>query len=65
MLDELFRPLAGYSADDCVPVVKSGFHTPVAWKGGSLVKSDGKPVRVRIWWGGDRPDCRLYAIYVE
>ena len=26
---------------------------------------DGKPVRVRIWWGGDRPDCRLYAIYVE
>lgn len=63
--DELLRPIPGYSGDDCLPVVKSGFHTPVVWKGGAVVKSSAESVRVRVSWGGDRPDSRLWAIYVE
>jgi hypothetical protein len=65
LLDELLRPIPGYSGEDCIPVVKSGFRTPVAWKGGEVVRRDGQPVRVRVSWAGDRPDSRLYAIYVE
>lgn len=65
LLDELLRPIPGYSGEDCVPVVKSGFRTPVAWKGGDLVRSNGRPVRIRVSWDGDRPDSRLWAIYVE
>jgi hypothetical protein len=65
LLDEQLRPIPGYSGDDCVPVVKSGFRTPVTWKGGEVVRGNGQPVRIRISWGGDRPDCRLWAIYVE
>ena len=66
VLDEQFRPLPGYSGDDCLPLVEDGFRQPVFWKNKDALPSAGEPFRLRVNYGGGvRPeDARLYALYV-
>ena len=65
VLDTHFRPLPEYAADRCLPVVGSGLRQQVVWRGTKGLEAIGRPFRVRVNWGGLRPeDARLYAIYV-
>jgi hypothetical protein len=64
VVDREFRPVAGYSLEECEPVQADGFRVPVRWKGGDRVKADG-PIRLRVQWGGVRfEDPIVYAVYV-
>jgi hypothetical protein len=65
LLDEQFRPLAGYAGDACIPLRTPGLRQPVGWKERDAVAVDGA-VRLCVNFGGLRPeDARLYALYVS
>jgi hypothetical protein len=65
LLDKAFRPIAGYSGEDCTPLRKSGLREAVRWRGGDELKAFDGPVRVRVCFEGVRlEDCKLYALYV-
>jgi hypothetical protein len=66
LLDEQFRPLPGYSGADCVPLTKAGLRQPVVWRNRKVVESIKRPVRVKVRWGGARPeDTYVYAVYLS
>ena len=66
LCDEQFRPLPDYSADNAISVTEGGLHIPVKWKGKDTYPGNGQPFRIRVNYGGIRPeDIRIYAIYVE
>ncbi|MSU65222.1 MAG: hypothetical protein EXS38_03775 [Opitutus sp.] len=66
ILDEQFRPIPGYSGEDCVALDKSGLRQPVTWRGKNTLANGDRPVRVRVNWVGVAPDAaKLYAIYLE
>ena len=65
LLDLQFRPISGYSGDDCVLVDAEGLRQRVTWKKGASIGHFDHPVRVRVSWEGVRPeDARLYGVYV-
>ena len=65
LLDEQFRPLPGYSGEDCVPLREPGLRQPVRWKQRGTVSDIDGPFRLRANWGGLRPeDAKLFALYV-
>ena len=64
VVDRDFKPLAGYSLNDCDPVQTNGYRVPVRWKGGDRVQLK-TPIRIRVQWGGARfEDPIVYAAYV-
>lgn len=66
LLDEQFRPIAGYSGADSVPFEQGGLRQAVTWKGKDTVGAKDSLVRVRINWTGDKPtDARLYSVYLS
>ena len=67
LLDEQFRPLAGYTAAECAPfAAESGFRLPVTWKGRQTLAGLKRPLRVRVnFVGRDPHKARLFAIYLE
>ena len=70
VLDLQFRPIPGYSGDDCRPVRGSGLRVPARWRGGDVLPARDTPVRLKVDFGSlgresVRPeDAKLYAIYV-
>ena len=65
ILDESFRPVEGYSRDDCLDL-KSGLKQRVTWQNHRLVEKSLGAFRVRVNFTGIRPeDPELYAIYVD
>jgi hypothetical protein len=66
ILDQQFRPVPGYSAEECIPLTESSLRRPVRWgKKNTLEKFD-HPIRIRLNWGGLRPeDARVYAVYLK
>lgn len=65
ILDLQFRPLPGHSEDDCIALRGSGLRQPVAWRGGDALPKLDHPIRVRVNWGGIRPeDARVYSVHV-
>jgi hypothetical protein len=46
LLDEQFRPLAGYTADDCLPLEKSGLRIPVKWRDHEVAANPDGPIRL-------------------
>ncbi|MGB7160330.1 MAG: hypothetical protein WBD40_19840 [Tepidisphaeraceae bacterium] len=65
LLDEKFRPIPGYSGDDCIPITKNDFRAAATWKGKQAVDNVTGPVRVRINWIGEGNVGQLFAAYVE
>lgn len=66
VLDEQFRPLAGYDLDSYLDLDESGLRQPVRWQGHDLIENVAGSVRVRVDFAGNRPeDVRLYAVYLE
>jgi hypothetical protein len=65
ILDEQFRPLPGFTAQDCTGPAQSGFRQRVAWGAKDRVPVQGA-IRIRADFAGVRPeDIHLYAIYLE
>ena len=65
ILDEQFRPVAGYSGDDCISIKESGLRQPVTWRAKEALEKFDHPIRVKAIWVGIRPeDANLYAAYV-
>ena len=65
LLDREFKPLPGCTVQDCVPMRTSGFRQAVSWQGKEGLEAFPHPIRVRVAFGGERPeDVKLYAIYV-
>ena len=66
VLDEQFRTVPGYSAEECRPIDSEGFRQPVTWGDRKDLADVGSPVRIRVDWMGARPeDVRLFAVYVS
>ena len=64
--DREFRPLPGYTAQECVPLQNSGLRQAVIWKSKEKLEAFPHAIRVRVVFGGIRPeDIKLYAIYVS
>lgn len=58
LLDDKYRPIAGFSADDADPLCANSVRMPVTWKGsGDVSALSGQPVRLRFIMN----DCKLYA----
>ena len=65
ILDEKFRPVPRYSAHDCLPISDSGLRQPVRWIDRERLDKFNHPIRIRMNWGGVRPeDIRFYAAYI-
>ena len=65
ILDQTYRPVAGYARADCLPL-DSGLQQQVAWKTHELVEQIDEPFRIRLNFAGLRPeDPKLYAVNVE
>jgi len=63
--NEKFQPLPGYEVQDCAALRESGLRVPVRWKGRDGVRVGDGPIRLRVNFGGIRPeDAQLYAIYI-
>ncbi|HYF37888.1 MAG TPA: hypothetical protein VD994_21475 [Prosthecobacter sp.] len=67
ILNESFRPVAGYAAADCTPIKdKTGLRIPISWGGKKDLGKQGKPIRVRVNFSGEGAEAaRLFAIYVR
>ena len=64
ILDEYFRPLAGYTAEHCQPL-ESGLQQTVRWANQEWIEHRDGAIRIRLNFAGIRPeDPKLYAIYV-
>jgi hypothetical protein len=46
--DAAGKPLAGFTLEDCRPIVGDHIDHQVSWKGGRLATLAGKPVRLRL-----------------
>ena len=58
------RRLLFISGQACVPVSDGGLRIPVNWRGRERIETRNESVRVRVNFGGVRPeDCRLYVVY--
>ena len=65
ILDEQFRPLPGYSGEDCIPLSESGLRQPIAWRSRSSLEKWDHPIRVNVSWEGSRPeDAYVYTVYL-
>ena len=65
-MDTQFNSLPGYSGDNSVPVTKSGLRQPVTWRSKQSLEKFGHPFRIKVRWGGNRPeDAYVYAQYVS
>jgi hypothetical protein len=66
ILDENFVPIPGYSGPDDIPLSEPGFRRQITWKAHSSLSKFPHAVRIRINYGGVRPeDARVYAVYLK
>jgi len=65
LLNEGFRPVAGFAGTDAALVANDGFRSLVRWTGGEALPI-GRTFHLDVRFEGVRPeDARLYAIYVS
>jgi hypothetical protein len=65
LLDELERPIPGYSGSDPGKVTHSGVAVPVTWANGETIHGVKGRFRVRVVFeGAGRERTRLYALYL-
>ena len=63
LVDHGFRPIEGFTVDDCVPLDVDAFDAPLRWKGGERFPVTGRPLRLDVRFAGVRPeDATLHAI---
>ena len=65
LLDLEFRPVPGYSGEQCIPIKEDGLRQLVTWQNKDSLIQFNHPIRVRVKWEGVRPeDANLFAVYV-
>jgi hypothetical protein len=65
LLDEIEKPLPGYSGADAAEVRQNGFQTPIAWNGVRELHGPAERVRFRVIFEGQRnTDIRFSALYI-
>ncbi|MCI0633283.1 MAG: hypothetical protein L0206_05110, partial [Actinobacteria bacterium] len=65
ILDEQFRVLPGHSKADAIAITEDGLRQPAEWKTSKTIGASDRPIRVRVFLDGERPeDIRVYATYV-
>ena len=66
LLDQQFKPLPGYSGNDCIRITQSGLRQPVSWRSRQSLEKFGHPFRIKVHWGGSRSEeAYVYALYVS
>ncbi|MFM8550969.1 MAG: hypothetical protein ACKOCD_01420 [Nitrospiraceae bacterium] len=66
LLDDTFRPIAGYSGADAAVVSATSFRAPLTWKQGNVLGESLGEVHLQVEFLGVRPeDAKLHAIYLE
>jgi len=66
LLDELERPIPGYSDGAASRITRSGVGVPVIWDSRNTIHSIDGRFRIRIWFEGPgRGRAALYAIYLS
>ncbi|MBM4084630.1 MAG: hypothetical protein FJ272_07555 [Planctomycetes bacterium] len=66
LLDDTFRPIAGYSGADAAVVADASFRAPLTWKQGDVLGESLGEVHLQVEFLGVRPeDARLHAIHLE
>jgi hypothetical protein len=66
LLDEKFKPLPGYSGEDCVRLTKPGLRQSVTWRSKKTLEKFPHSFRVKATWGGkSRERAYIYAVYVS
>ena len=70
LIDSSGRPIPGYAADDCVPIVESGIRLPVRWSKGDVITAEAsRSIRARVRFeghvDGGESDQKLYALYLS
>ena len=64
--DHAFRPVPGYQRCGSRGPAGPGLAQPVTWENRDVIDSVTGPIRVRVDFGGVRPeDVRLYAVYLD
>ena len=64
--DQAFRPVPGYERDTSQGPAGPGLAQPVTWQDHDVIDGAAGPIRVRVNFGGVRPeDVRLYAVYLD
>ncbi len=64
--DHAFRPIQAYARDHSQGPAGPGLAQPIAWRDHDVIEAVTGPVRVRVDFGGVRPeDVRLYAVYLD
>jgi hypothetical protein len=66
LLDSQFRPIKGYSEEECIPIREGGLRQQAVWRDRQTLDKFDEPVRVRVHYRGVRPeDLKVYAAYVS
>ena len=64
--DQAFRPVPGYDRGASQGPAGPGLAQPITWQGHDVIEGVTGPIRVRVDFGGVRPeDVRLYAVYLD
>ena len=64
--DHAFRPVPGYDRGASQGPAGPGLAQPITWQGHDVIDGVTGPIRVRVDFGGVRPeDVRLYAVYLD
>ena len=65
LLDDLERPLAGYSGEKAAALRESGLRIPVSWPGKDGVQGMDEPFKIKVNSEGSNVESiRVYALYV-
>ena len=66
LLDEQVRPIADYTAADCLPVTESGLRVPVRWRSREMIPGLAGRFKVRvILAAGGEEQQKVYAVYLR
>lgn len=65
LLDELERPLAGYSGEGAAVLKESGLRVPVSWPGKGGIRGLDQPFKIKVSFEGSNAEgIRVYGLYV-
>jgi len=65
LLDELERPLPGYSGDNAARLDSNGFRQQIAWQGKESIEGSPDPVKVQVTYEGQGKEAiKIHALYI-
>ena len=66
IVDEQFRTLSSYRAEECISLESGGLREPIAWETRDSITCENGKVRLKVGFRGLRAeDIKIYALYLE